>query len=274
LLKVLDETMEAASRYQEEKEIGQASLFEDAGGRVAGLPEPRLPDLPEWSYMERLSHEKESLGFYLSGHPLLQYELDLKRYGAISIRKLLEIPESTEVAIGGFIASRKDIQTKKGERMAFLNVEDQEGRVEVIVFPDVFRECAAFLMEEDPIVVKGVVEILEEEEEEEEKRRTEERRRTAKILASKIFPLSEIRLTEGKGVHVILPVREVTRSKLEELRDILLDFRGKCPIFLHLLEPAHSQTTVEVPKQFHVRPCTEFLDRVEQLFGPNVVQIQ
>jgi DNA polymerase-3 subunit alpha len=274
LLKVLDETMEAGGRYQEEKESGQRNLFEDGLGGQEEFAEPLLPDLPEWSHPERLSYEKESLGLYLSGHPLLQYELDLRRHGAIRTRKLLQLRETTEVAIGGFITSRKDIQTKKGERMAFLTVEDQEGRVEVIVFPDVYKECSSFLSEDTPVVIRGSLELGEEEEdEEEERRRPEERRRLAKILASKVLPLSEMRSVEDRSVHVTLHTQEVTKSKLEELKDIVLEFRGQCPIYLHLLEPTHRQTTLEVPKEYYVRPCVEFFERVERLFGHSIVQI-
>ena len=164
--------------------------------------------------------------------------------------------------------------------MAFLTLEDVEGRVDVIVFPDVYREGALFLHEEEPIIVEGRLELSDvgpeaeaEEDDDPERRKGESRRKGAKIIASKIMPLRELRFAQKSSVHILLDARVATRERLEELRDILLDYRGPCPAYLHLMEPKRRETILEMSKDFSVRPCSELAERVDGLFGGSVVHM-
>jgi DNA polymerase-3 subunit alpha len=277
------EAIERAGRLQAERESSQASLFE-VGLADQASPDNAdsfdLPEVEEWPLHVRLENEKEALGFYLTGHPLKEYEGELRRSGVASSRELLEMLDGTEVSVGGFVASRRETQTRKGDRMAFLTLEDEEGRVDVIVFPDVYRDSALFLNEEEPIVVTGRLELSDvssegegEEYEEWDKRRAEPRRKSAKIIAAKIMPLRELRFAKKSSVHILLDTGDVTREKLEELRDILLDYRGPCPAYLHLMEPSRRETILEMSEDFSVRPCSELADKVDGLFGGTVVQV-
>jgi DNA polymerase III alpha subunit len=156
-----------------------------------------------------------------------------------------------------------------------------EGRVEVVVFPDVYRQGAMFLNDEEPVVVQGRLELTEdlldldsEEEEDEDKRRTESRRKKAKIIASRLLPLRELRYARKSSLHILLESQQATRQKLEELRDILLDYRGPCPAFLHLTEPSQGETILQMSEDFSVRPCSELVERVDVLFGGGAVSFQ
>ncbi len=276
IFSIVDHAIELGSRHQEEKQSGQRSLFEGIGSSDRKADELPLPDVPEWSAAQRLSYEKESLGIYLTGHPLQEFQEALQAQGAVTTRILSELREAADVTIGGCIVHRKDVRTrKKDEHMSFITLEDQEGRIEVIVFPDVYKQCASLLVEGEGVVVKGRLELPEEEEEQEEDGRgPEERRRRAKILAASIVPIQEVAVSPHTSVHVTLTTEEATRTRLELLRDIVLDFKGPCPMYIHLLEPAGLKTTLEIPSRFCVRPCIEFVDRIEQLFGHKVVQVQ
>ncbi|MEW6442707.1 MAG: DNA polymerase III subunit alpha [bacterium] len=278
LLGALDQVMEHAARIQSERESGQTSLFDEGPGRASSI-EPRwnAHEFGEWSCSERLAFEKEALGFYLTGHPLAEHAEEMKRFGVVGTRGLLELADGSEVAVGGMIASKKEVQTKKGERMAFVTLEDEEGRVEVIVFPEAYRAAWACLTEEVPVVIQGKLEVTEEEveeEEDDERRRFEGRKKSGKIVASKIMPLKELRYARKESVHFVLLEGGVTRRNLEELRDILLDFPGPCPAFLHLQQPSRWEVTLRLGKDFSVRPCPELEQKVERLFGNSIVQIQ
>ncbi len=283
LLHASGDAIDKASRMQAEKESSQASLFElGLTDQASPLHEGsfELPDMEEWSLQVRLDFEKEALGFYLTGHPLKEYEEELRRIGVLSTLDLPEAGDGSDVSVGGFVASRRETQTKKGDRMAFLTLEDVAGRVDVIVFPDVYREGAHFLHEEEPIVVQGRLELSDvageaagEEEDEAERRRGESRRKGAKIIAAKIMPLRELRFANKSSVHILLDAGEATRERLEELRDILLDFRGPCPAYLHLMEPSRRETILEMSQDFSVRPCSELAEKVDGLFGGTVVEM-
>lgn len=279
LLYRLEEAMERGSRLQAEKASSQGSLFD------VGLSENEpvweapgsddLPEVEEWSMPERLAFEKEAIGFFLTGHPLREYEGELKRCGVVNIQNILELTDTSEVTVGGLIVARKEILTKKGDRMAFLTLEDEGGSLEIIVFPDVYKQGAIFFSEEDPVVVKGKLEVTEDVAGEEaggEKKRSEQRRRGAKILASKIIPLREFRFANRNSIHFSITQKEATKDKLEELRDILLDYRGPCRTFLRLMDPIKGEVTLQMSEEFSVRPCSELVDKVDRLFGHKVVQ--
>ncbi len=283
LLHASGDAIDRAGRMQAEKESSQASLFElGLTDQASPLHESafELPETEEWSLPVRLDSEKEALGFYLTGHPLKEYEEELSRIGVLSTLDLVGAGDGSEVSVGGFVASRRETQTKKGDRMAFLTLEDVAGRVDVIVFPDVYREGVRFLHEEEPIVVQGRLELADvggeaagEEEDEMDRRREEDRRKGAKIIAAKIIPLRELRFAKKSSVHILLDAGEATRERLEELRDILLDFRGPCPAYLHLVEPSRRETILEMSQDFSVRPCSELAEKVDKLFGGAVVQM-
>jgi len=279
LLLRLEEAMERSNRLQAERESVQGSLFDVGLAPVEPAEEPREPERPEpeeWSFAERLSHEKEAIGFFLTGHPLREFKSTLESCGVVNTQRLQDMPGGSEVSVGGFVSARKDIQTKKGDRMAFLTLEDEAGRIEIIVFPDVYRQGAIHLNEEEPIVVEGSLEVTEEpvpdEEGEEAKRRAEPRRSAVKMRASRIVPLREFRYAETRSVHLALSRAHATRDKLEELRDLLLDYRGPCRTYLHLVDPALGEVTIQASEDFSVRPCSELVDKVDRLFGGPVFQ--
>ncbi len=164
--------------------------------------------------------------------------------------------------------------------MAFLTLEDVQGRVDIIVFPDVYREGALFLREEEPIVVQGRLELADTaaeaggEEDDGDRKRAEGRKKGAKIIAAKIMPLRELRFARKSSVHILLDVYGATRERLEELRDILLDYRGPCPAYLHLMEPDRRETILAMSEDFSVRPCSELASKVDSLFGGSVVRME
>jgi DNA polymerase-3 subunit alpha len=283
LLHASGDAVERAGRMQAEKASSQANLFElGLTDQASPLHESafELPEVEEWSLPVRLDFEKETLGFYLTGHPLKEYEEELSRAGVLSTRDLLDAGDGNDVSVGGLVASRRETQTKKGDRMAFLTLEDVHGRVDVIVFPDVYREGSLYLHEEEPIVVRGRLELSEvgaeadgEEDVDAERRRGESRRKGAKIIAAKIMPLRELRFAAKSSVHILLDASDATRERLEELRDILLDYRGPCPAYLHLMEPSRRETILEMSQDFSVRPCSELAEKVDGLFGNTVIQM-
>ncbi len=283
LMKASGESIERAARRQAERNSAQGSLF-DVGleEREPETSEP-LPLLPEeeWSSRERLAYEKEALGFYLTGHPLEQYEKELREAGVQPSRVLAEMRDDARVAVGGILVAKREIQTKKGDAMAFLTLEDKDGRVEVTLFPEVYRQGAAFLLEEEPLIVEGRLELsedvtegggAEEEEEDLEGRKAETRRKAVKIKATRVVSLREFRCAQRESLHLLLESREASREKLEELREILLDHHGTCPVFLHLRGPGRGETIVRTSEDFSVHPSTELFERVERS-GIRVVEV-
>ncbi|HHY39569.1 MAG TPA: DNA polymerase III subunit alpha, partial [Clostridia bacterium] len=192
LLAVLDRTLEVAQQVQRTRSEGQISFF-DLGsfGMVSGNS-PRsfqdtalgfdavgdeLPDVKEFSARELLAMEKELLGLYVSGHPLAEYEQAITELTDTAIRDLPGYKDGSSVMIAGVITGGKRINTKAGEPMAFVTIEDLTGSVEVVVFPKVFQKRKDLIETDKVVAAKGTVSVEEEGE--------------AKILAEDLLTLEE-----------------------------------------------------------------------------------
>jgi len=154
---------------------GQISLFDAFGGseETSQLNEvSNIPKIKEFEEREKLNLEKEVLGMYVSGHPLSQFEEELQRNTSIDIGKINSLKEDEEVYLslderevimGGMIATKNIKTTKRNEIMAFLELEDLYGTIEVIVFPQLLKKYSNILNEDSIIYVKGNLNIKEDE---------------------------------------------------------------------------------------------------------------
>ena len=129
------------------------------GAKKAG---ESYPAVSEWSSQEALAFEKEALGFYITGHPLDKYDRVLKKITSGTIVALKENAQSGEFRLGGVVSALRLRNTKKGDRYGNFNLEDKTGFIEVIVWPETYKKCAELLGADDPIYVKGKMEVGED----------------------------------------------------------------------------------------------------------------
>ncbi len=256
LMLVLEEALERGQARQKERRRGQPALFdklEPDSGRT------QLSDLEEWSENQRLSFEKEVLGFYLTSHPLIRYEEDIRKLSIGDTETLTEMENGVQVSIGGLIAEVKEINTKKGERMAFLSLEDMKGRVEVIVFPDLFRSARPCIQVDLPVLVRGVLDKGEER---------------IKVKASALVPLDEVKKEKVSKVHFRLYTPGISKEQLLKLREILEQNKGDCEALLHLITPRRSEVTIALPPVLMVDPSEQMRRSVEGMFGAKTVEME
>jgi DNA polymerase-3 subunit alpha len=260
MMAALNGAIEMAQLRQRERASRQVSLFATYGG--GGVPETvrgRLPDIEEWHENQLLSFEKETLGFYITSHPLAQYDEDIKRFTSENTATLAQFESGTEVKICGVVSAFKEITTRKGERMAFATLEDLKGVIEVILFPDVFLSSLPYLKGDDPILVKGILDVGED---------------SPKIKANDVIPLSKIKEKSISGVHIRLSTPGLTRELLEKLKSILQKRKGACPVFLHMVIPNRSETVISLSDRFNVAPSDDMAREVEEVFGYNIVRFK
>jgi DNA polymerase-3 subunit alpha len=162
MLAVLDQVLEAAGGSQRQRQSGQISFFDlgDSAGEFHKA-EVLLPDISEYPIEAILAYEKESLGLYLSGHPLGQFQAAIRKHATCSISQLAGMDEKAPVTIGGTVTGGRPIATKRGEPMMFLNVEDLTASVEVVVFPRVYQKCRRWLENDNVVIVRGHVNVTE-----------------------------------------------------------------------------------------------------------------
>jgi DNA polymerase-3 subunit alpha len=254
---VLEEAMEIGQKMQREKAQGQASLFgteEIVSQR--GTSYGDLPEMDAWSDKVKLGFEKEALGFYITGHPLGRYQEVIRRFANCSTADISERADKEEVRLCGIVSGIRDLMTKKGERMAFVTLEDLNGFVEMVVFPDIYRDAAEWLHSEQPLLVTGTVEVSED---------------TRKLMPKEILPLQEVSRKETKRVHFRFQVPGLVDDQLHRLKEIILRHRGGCQVFMHLVIPNCSETIMRLPENLKIAPTDEMMEDTERLFGYNVV---
>ena len=253
----IDRAMEAGQKGQRDREQGQSSLFGmlETPGQAEPVGE-RLPDAAEWSEGERLAYEKESLGFFITGHPLERFRAELAQWGSTST-SALDGATNGEVSIGGVINALRLIRTKKGDRMATFVLEDLEGSVECLVFPETYRKVAGRLVDDQVVLVKGRAESPDEG--------------RARLLASDVMPLEQAKLAEARSVTIRVPATGWDRSKGERLRDILGAHRGDCPVTLEIVRPGAYAVALAPSASYRVHPDAVLRDEVETLLGPGAL---
>ncbi len=277
-MQVLDEAMSAGQKLQRERELGQESLF---GAEQIAAPRGggRLPDGDEWPENVLLANEKEALGFYITGHPLARHSAAIKRFATCDTAGLAERADREEVSVCGIVAGLKEHTTKKGDRMAFVTLEDLSGFVEVVVIPKVYAAAGDLLKSEEPLLVRGSVDAGEEQQDEEGEGgggngRAAGAGRGSKLVASEVLSLKEVRERLTRRVHFRLTTPGLDEGQLRTLRDIVGRYRGECEGIIHLVIPNRSETIIKLPDSLKIQACDELMDDVERLFGYNVVTFE
>ena len=265
----LDEAMRVGQAYQRDLSSNQIDIFAMLGTPLKSAKKPGdvCAQVPEWSAQESLAFEKEALGFYISGHPLDKFERVLNKITNGAITAIKEKAQSGEVKIGGVVSALKLRNTKKGDRYGSFNLEDKTGFIEVITWPDVYKKCADLLGADDPIFIKGRLEVGEER---------------LQVIANEVLSLSEAAKSHkngngkangngsGEKVHVYIREAEVSADELVRLRDTLLDYPGQATVYLHMLTSPNGETVIELPEQVRINSSPELEQTVERLFGPRV----
>ena len=159
LLAILPQAVTEAYQKQRDRQSGQLGLFTAETMGEAG--EIKLPDIPEVSKQEMLNWEKETTGFYITGHPLDQFADKLANLPRIGSLQENGIRNHQVVRLGGMITEAKRITTKKGDTMCFVTLEDFTASLEVTVFPRVFYQHVNMLVPDTPIVVQGRADITQ-----------------------------------------------------------------------------------------------------------------
>jgi DNA polymerase-3 subunit alpha len=252
----LDAALETGAAAQRDRDIGQSQLFGGpAGARGAAV----LPDAPPWTEQERLSHEKEVLGFYVTGHPLDAWAAELARFTDASATTAAD-RVGREVRVGGLLTLLRETRTRRGATMAFGTIEDLAGSVELVIFAEPFARLRPLLKEAHspppgqapvPLVVAGSLEGGD----------------PPKLLVRDAFRLTDAAERLSAQVRVRILDREATRDRLLALRQVLDAHRGDCGLFVHLVIPGESETVVALPGGRGVDPTDGLLRAIDGLFG-------
>ena len=275
LLAGVDGAMAWAARVAADREAGQMGLFADASG--PSQPEPPLPEVSDWDVASRLRAEHEVVGFYISGHPLDRYADDLRLLSVVPVSELDARSDQESVRIAGVTNTVRLKNSRRGDRYATFNVEDLEGVVEVIAWPEVYRQCEAAIVGHDPVFVSGKLELGEarrtrqptvDEDDDDTGHAATPVGIKPQIIADEIVPLVEARRRIARTVDLRVHTDRFDPDAMPKLKRTLERFPGNCQPVLRLVRPGESETTIDLPEHLRVDPSDGFLREMESLLGP------
>lgn len=250
LLAVLDgcmETAQANRRDQEAQVSGQVSLFDLLEEPQAKAINRNYPAIPEFPMQELLAREKEVLGFYVSGHPLRDYQDLLAGRTSAYIGELAQCKEGERVTVGGIITSLHRAATKRGEGVIYFTLEDLGGSVEVIFFPRGHEKELRFLKEDAIVIVVGRVSLQEE---------------SCRIFGEEVKPLEK---EPSQYLYVRVNPLAGRPEVIEKLRVLFMQQRGPTPVFLYFVQ---QKKLIKTDSSFWVEVTPELCYQVEGLCGP------
>jgi DNA polymerase III subunit alpha len=288
LSKAIDATTTWAGKESESADLGQSGLFDslfsssDKGPSLRSPP-PEIPELADWTHREKLEAERELLGFYVSGHPLDSFRPLIRQLGSKAIGKILEdakagrLPkkeegpvdwkarkqaQANEPSFVGLIASSKEITTKKGDRMAFLSLEDFDGKIEVVCFPKTYEKYKDLLKAGTPVMLRGQVEGNEQ---------------GAKILASHVESLEAASQEKIKSVRTVvfrLNPKETSSQQLKNLKDLIQKRKGSCRGVIEYSDGSSLRARFQFPDELTFSADVAFIQEVKEIFGRDVLGFQ
>lgn len=216
LLAVLEQAIDLGSSYQKDHQSGQMGLFGDDS--FAQINELNIPSLEEMPKRTILQYEKELIGFYVTGNPLDDYAGALKKF--TPLRTLASGSEGLDgkyFSVAGIISDCRIRNTRQGDSMAILTLEDYNGSLEIVIFPKMYREFSRLLYQENAISVEGRF-IADE--------------RDRKIQAMKIKQLQET----VADIHIRIRKQDENGVTQKGLKLIFEEYTGDTPVYLHLVE--------------------------------------
>lgn len=259
-MSVYVQILESIHQDKKNNMAGQISLFDIAGEEEKENYEIKLPNVGEYSKEMKLSFEKEVLGIYVSGHPLEEYqEIWQKNITNKTSDFLLDEESDTTVVkdgqsavVGGIIADKRLKYTKSEKVMAFLQIEDLLGTVEVIVFPRDYEKYSDKLVEDRKVFIKGRVSVEDEKD--------------AKLICEKLTTFEEM----PKKLWIKFPDKETFEQKEAELMSSLRDSEGGDSVVIYIESPKAMKT---LPPNQNVNADNELIERLESLYGKENIRV-
>lgn len=253
-----EQAMEYGQYAQKRRSDPQMGLF-DAAQKDVPINYPPIPKIDEWDDKDRLANEKESLGFYLTGHPLTPYKATLKKLLSTRTLDLLEKKDGESVRVGGIVSNVKMITTKSGGAMAFVVIEDFYGVIETILFPKIYATVSHLIMEDQIVVVDGKLQRDES---------------AVKILADSVILLDQAEEKLAVSIHIHLKAAQTNQTHLLSLRDILRKHSGTCDVFIHLNKSQKTDTIIALPDTTRTKASELLLKEINTMVGYRAVHTE
>ena len=265
LMAAMPEALKAAEQQARNQTVGLVDLFGDAttdpSGAEAGI-DPYLGHAlaPPWSVKERLRGERDTLGLYVTGHPIDDYAAEVARFTRTRIAGLRPSDEPQRVV--GLVVGLRTMKSKKGEDIAFVQLDDRTARIEVSLFADTYRACREFVVPDSFLVVEGSVSV------------DEFSGGGLRMRAQEAYTIAEARRRFARELVLRLGESHFTPDFATQFGGLMGGWRtrGGCPVRI-VYTGSGAQADIALGEQWRVPPTDEALGRLRERFGTDNVNL-
>jgi DNA polymerase-3 subunit alpha len=265
LFAAMEDALKAAAQNHANQNLGMLDMFGDAfaetddSDRDSNVYAEYL-GAREWSDRERLSGEKDTLGLYLTGHPIDEYERELKRFVSTRISDLK--PSRDPQRVAGLVVGVRTMKSKRGDTMAFITLDDRTGRIEASLFGELFEQLRGQIESDQVLIVEGEVS-------------SDEFSGGLRLRGKDVTAMVTARIRYGQAVELALDAGQINGQLIESLRDSLTPYRDEAglPVRLQYRHPA-AVAWLELADEWKVAPSDDLLLALRDVQGQAGVQLR
>jgi len=262
LMASLNSASQLAEQHGRDAAAGQVDLFGNLALETPASPVPgnaRFVETAEWSERERLEGEKETLGLYLTGHPIEQYREELANFVKLRIADLK--PERDQkVIVAGLVVAIRTRNSRRGDRIAFVTLDDRSGRIELAVFSEAYNKYRNLIVKDKLLVVEGTVSV-------------DEFSGGFKMSAEQIFDIDQAREQYARRLEIGIDAARAGEGFPHSLAQVLEPFReGRCQVCVDY-QGSEVLAKLLLGPEWRVRPSEALLHRLKELAGPDKVRV-
>jgi len=255
----IDGALKRADQAAKSKDAGMMDLFGIAVEEPTENAYDEIGIQHEWSGRQRLDGEKDTLGLYVTGHPIDEYEKEIRRFARSRIVDLQPKRGDTQV-MAGLIVDLRITKSKKGGNIAFVTLDDRSARIEVTVFPDSYEALKGVIVKDEVVVVEGEINV-------------DEFRGGQKVIARNIFDIPQARVRYVEALRITWSEETVTTRAIQELAKYMEPFRGNgCDVVIGFdTDQAHGD--IRLGSNWKILPNDELIHELQKQYGKQNVQL-
>lgn len=259
----IEKLIRYANNVHAEKTSSQFSLFGGPGNTDGMIAKPKAPEVQEWTDIQKLRFEQEVVGFYISGHPLDTFRIELENFCTCTLDKVMEIPEGMrnpvyfekDISVAGIVTSAQERISRNGAPFGIFKIEDYKGSMEILMGGDDYTRMRNYLQVGFFLYIKGKVQNRWKNPDQFE------------FKPSHIQLLNEIRTKMCKEVHLQLPLNSLDHEKVQMINDAVVSNPGDCSLNFTFVDPDSAMELKLLSRKNRVTPTNEFFKAMKELDG-------
>ncbi|KFD93920.1 DNA polymerase III subunit alpha [Vibrio cholerae] len=256
----VDDAVRAASQHHQAEAFGQADMF----GVLTDAPEEveqKYTQVPEWPEKARLEGERETLGLYLTGHPVDEYLKELTKYTSCRLNEAAPTRRDQSLTVAGLVIAARVMTTKRGTRIGLMTLDDRSGRMEVMLYSEALDRYAEWLEKDKILVVSGQVSF-------------DDFNGGLKMSAREVMDLGSAREKFARGLSISILQSQIDQQFFERFSHILEPHRaGTVPVNVYYQRP-DARARLTLGTEWRVTPSDTLLDELKQLLGHDQVELE